>query len=70
MEVDEPNPTKASVGRVRPFGFVYNLELGRIECLRCGGRAFTRCKAMIEVWERAHQQCCRRKDKPTISFCA
>jgi hypothetical protein len=66
---NEP-PTRASVVRVRPFGFIYNAELGRIECLRCGGRAFTRRKDMIELWERSHLKCCKRKDKPVVSSCA
>jgi hypothetical protein len=63
-------PIRASVVRIRPFGFIYNAEQGRVECLRCGGRAFTRHKDMIELWERAHLQCCRRKDHPVVTACA
>ncbi len=61
---------RASVVSVRSQAFVYNAEQGRIECLRCGGRAFTRQTEMVELWERAHTECCRRKDSPEIEVCA
>jgi hypothetical protein len=70
VTMEDERPARVSVVSVRTFGFIYNAELGRIECLRCGARAFTRDKNMIELWERAHLQCCRRKDKPAVTACA
>lgn len=69
MNGETPAPTRASVVAVRARGFVYSVEMGRIECLRCGGRAFTRDRDMVLLWERAHLQCCRKK-QVFVSACA
>lgn len=70
VTMEHKPPMRVSVVSVRSVGFIYNAELGRVECMRCGGRAFTRRKDMIELWERAHLQCCRRKDQPLVTVCA
>lgn len=58
------------VGRVDASDFVYNADLGRVECARCGHRAFTRSLAAARIWELAHEKFCRFRDKVADLRCA
>lgn len=58
------------VGRVEPSDFVYHFDLGRVECSKCGHRAFSKNLAVIRIWELAHEKCCRFRATTPDARCA
>lgn len=69
--VEQPGFQRRSpVASVDSARFIYQAELGRVQCPICGRFALSRNLKAIAIWKAAHVQFCRKPAVPAGRVCA